>query len=122
VSVWGIRVCGFYNAEALFKAPCVTVGRITCNPRVQLEDFSTVPDDMFVLKPKKPMGVELLFYASSIIQTEGWRFSYSRKVTKEKLESLNIPMPMSDGDVDYEYIRAVSYNSYGYQGLKGRVR
>lgn len=98
-------VCGFYDIEPTFKAPAITIGRIMCNPSIQLQDFATVPDDMFVLVPKKDYDLSFLYYISSIIKKEGWRFNYSRKATKAKLELLDIPLPVDKtGKVYFDYI------------------
>lgn len=110
-------VCGFYDIEPTFQKGSITVGRIMCNPNVQLYDFATVPDDMFVLTPIKAMSKELLFYISSIITTATWRFNYSRKVTREKLENIGIPLPIKNNDIDYTYIEEIAKNSYGYSIL-----
>jgi hypothetical protein len=111
-------ICGFYDIEPSFKKGCITVGRIMCNPHVQIQDFSTVPDDIFVLTPYEGNTKEFLFYASSFIKTERWRFNYCRKVTKEKLEELNIRLPIRDNAIDYDYIRNIATNSYGYEEIK----
>jgi hypothetical protein len=68
---------------------------------------------MYVLVPHNPLSIEILFYVSSIIEKEGWRFNYSRKVTKAKLEDLDIPLPINNEAVDDDYINQVAKNSYG---------
>lgn len=110
-------VSGFYDIGSTFSQPAITVGRIVCNPRVQLIDFATVPDDLFVLKPKSKIGIEFLFFASCLISLEGWRFNYSRKVTKTKLGQISLPLPIRDNDVDFDYIEKVARNSFGFQSL-----
>jgi hypothetical protein len=49
-------------------------------------DFATVPDDVFVLKPKRDFSIEELFFIAAVLNVNRWRFSYSRKVTKPRLE------------------------------------
>lgn len=111
-------VCGFYDIAPCFKKNCITIGRIMCNPSIQIRDFATVPDDMFVLTPLEDTPKEFLFFISAIIKTESWRFNYCRKATKEKLEELNIPLPIKTGKIDYDYIKKLAKNSYSYEVIK----
>lgn len=110
-------VVGFYDIAPSFKNNHITVGRIMCNPNVQLQAFSTVPDDMFVLKPLQKVDKEFLFYISAIVKAEKWRFNYYRKAKKEKLEETNIPLPVNGNIIDYAYIRKLVSNSYGFKEL-----
>lgn len=114
-------VVGFYDIEPVFKAGTITIGRIMCNPSIQLRDYSTVPDDMFVLKPLTSVDETFLIYIAAVIKKEGWRFNYSRKVTKKKLEQLDIPVPMKGSEIDCDYIRQTSQNSYGYKELVSQI-
>lgn len=115
-------VCGFYDIEPIFKARTITIGRIMCNPCVQLKDYATVPDDMFVLSPKIEADIPFLFYVSAIIKTEGWRFNYCRKATREKLKLLDIPLPVREGEIDFNYIKQVIENCYGFEALQVNVQ
>lgn len=110
-------VAGFYDITPSFKKKHITVGRIICNPNVQLQAFSTVPDDIFVLKPLQEADKEFLFYVSAIVKKETWRFNYSRKAKKEKLEETDIPLPMNGNIIDYAYIREMVSNGYGFKEL-----
>lgn len=110
-------VCGFYDIEPTFKKLTITVGRIMCNPRVQLQDYATVPDDMYVLIPKNTLSLEFLFYVSSLIDRESWRFNYSRKVTKGKLDDISIPIPYKNDEIDNQFINVIARNSYGYNEI-----
>ena len=110
-------VCGFYDIEPTFKAPAITIGRIMCNPSIQLKDFATVPDDMFVITPREQSDLSFLCYVSAVIKAESWRFNYSRKVTKRKLEQLDLPLPIKDGKIDFDYLREIAENSYGFKNI-----
>lgn len=74
----------------LFKAPAITVGRVSGMAFVQLIDFATVPDDMAVLEPKKAMSLEELYIVAALINEMRWRFSYYRKLTPPRLGELKI--------------------------------
>lgn len=110
-------IVGFYDITPSFEKNCITVGRIMCNPNVQLYAFSTVPDDMFVLKPLHKVDTDFLFYISAILKLEKWRFNYYRKLKKERLEDTNIPLPVNGNDIDYSYIREIVNNRYGFERL-----
>ncbi len=84
-------IVAFVDLEPTFKAPAITVGRVAGSAFVQLDDFATVPDDMAVLEPKRPMTVEELYVVAALINRESWRFSYYRKLTPNRLRLLEIP-------------------------------
>lgn len=81
-------VIGFVDMSPLFKAPCITMERIRAKAHVQTVDFVTVPDDLFVLKPKRDFTVGELFFIASILNMGRWRFNYHLKVTKPRLERM----------------------------------
>lgn len=110
-------VVGFYEVEPTFKGGNITIGRIMCNPNVQLLPFATVPDDVFVLEPLKKVDKEFLFYVSSLIKNQNWRFNYYRKATKKKFEEMEIHIPTVKGDIDYSFIKEIVSNSYGYTDI-----
>ena len=74
-----------------FKAPAVTVERVTGQAFVQLADFSTVPDDLSVLIPKRKMDLDKLYILASFINNSRWRFSFARKLTPTRLKRLVVP-------------------------------
>lgn len=81
-------VIGFVSLAPTFKAPCITVERIRAKAHVQTVDFVTVPDDLFVLKPKCSFTLGELFFIATLLNLGRWRFSYHRKVTKFRLEQM----------------------------------
>jgi hypothetical protein len=93
VSATSLRngVVGFINAMPEFKAPAITVERVTGSAFVQLVDFSAVPDDVSVLIPKRDMGLDKLYMISSFINNSRWRFSFARKLTPTRLRDIVIP-------------------------------
>lgn len=81
-------VIGFVDLQPIFKAPCITIERVGAKAHVQTMDFVTVPDDIFVLIPKRNLTIDDLFFTAAILNVNRWRFSYSRKVTKQRLERI----------------------------------
>lgn len=84
-------VVGFVNVMPEFKAPAITVERVTGSAFVQLADFSAVPDDVSVLIPKQDMGLDKLYVIASFINNSRWRFSFARKLTPTRLRDMVIP-------------------------------
>ena len=81
-------VLGFVDLPPVFTAPCITVERIRAKAHVQTMNFATVPDDLFVLRPKRKFEVGDLFLIATLLNMNRWRFSYHRKVTKNRLERM----------------------------------
>lgn len=107
-------IVGFVDLAPTVKAPAVTIERVSGSAFLQLEDFATVPDDVFVLKPKKPMQIEELFYILAMLNRQKWKFNYSRKVTPTRLEKISIPIPTQKGNVDIEYMKRILKSTYGW--------
>jgi hypothetical protein len=82
-------VIGFVDLPATFKAPCITIERIGGKAHVQTMDFVTVPDDIFVLVPKRDFSIEELFLVAAVLNFNRWRFSYSHKVTRPRLKRIS---------------------------------
>lgn len=80
------------DIEPTFKAPAITVERVSGRAYVQLFDFATVPDDITVLVPRERMSLKKLFYIASQINILNWRFNYARKLTPTRLKVLEIDL------------------------------
>ncbi len=112
-------VSEFVDEEPNFKSKCLTValngsvGEVFFQP----EDFITNSDDA-VLTLKKEYNPFLLFYIGALIKNNRWRYNYYRKLSKEKLENMLIPLPIKNGDIDLDYIEEIVKNSYGYDEIK----
>jgi len=85
-------IAAFVDAPPGFKAPSITVERVSGMAFVQLMDFSAVPADVSVLVPKKHMDLEALHVVAGIINNSRWRFSYNRKLTPTRLRRIEIPL------------------------------
>ncbi|MGI0102300.1 MAG: restriction endonuclease subunit S [Nitrosotalea sp.] len=108
----------YVNLESTFNAPAITVERVTGQAFVQLRDFATVPDDISVLIPKDPkIPLSFLFYIASLLNDEKWRYSYSRKLSPNRIQSLSVKIPMKNNKPDYELIDNLMKNHYGWQEI-----
>ncbi len=107
-------IIGFVDLKPTFKAPAITIERVSGNAFVQLEDFATVPDDIFVLKPKQDFPIENFFYVATMFNRQKWRFNYSRKVTPTRFNKIKIPLPLKNKTQDYDYIKSIIDSTYGW--------
>ena len=101
---WDNGVLAFVDLTPTFKAPAITVERVSGCAFVQLQDFATVPDDMSVLVPKsEATPLSLFFLAAATLTAERWRFSYSRKLTGKRLDRIIMKVPTDEnGNIDYK--------------------
>ena len=83
-------IIDFVDIDPTFKAPSITVERVSGQAHVQLMDYATVPDDISVLIPLSKMSLNKLFYVSSCINLQKWMFNYGRKLSKTRLENMEI--------------------------------
>lgn len=111
-------VIAYVSTKPLFKAGTITVERIKGTAFVQLKDYVTVPDDINVLKPKKAMSLEVLYYCCYLIRRESWKYSYGRKVTPTRLKQMQLLMPINkDGEVEYKILECYMRQHYGWNKI-----
>ena len=53
-------------------------------------------DDVAVMRPIIPLEDKTLFYVAAMLTRMTWRYSYGRKCFKEKLGSVEIPVPVTN--------------------------
>jgi hypothetical protein len=52
-------------------------------------------DDVAVLVPREPMADCVMLYVAALLNRMVWRYSYGRKCFKEKLQSVELRLPVS---------------------------
>ena len=115
-------VIGLVDLKPIFKAPAITVERVSGTALIQIEDFVTVPDDISVLFPKDDeMPLSCMFYVASMINQQKWRFSYARKLTPTRLGKLEISLPFKNEKVDYKIIDNLLQSLYGWDEIKKTI-
>jgi hypothetical protein len=111
-------VIAYVDLEPIFKAPLITVERISGNAFTQFHDFVTVPDDIIVLKPLNEATPEFLVYTCALIQEKKWKYCYGRKLSKSRLGKIRLHLPIKrDGNVDHPYINELVSNCYGWEQI-----
>ena len=103
-----------YFGFRLFKAPAITIVRVGNGGKsfVQTDDFF-VADNAFVLVPYCFLSKYSLFFLSSVLDKEQFKYSYGRTVTSD-YENTEIRLPIdSTGNPDWQfmedYIKALPY-------------
>ncbi len=91
----------------------LTVSTVTGDAFVQLTDFMAT-DNVLICYPKKPLRLTTIFFIQLMINLQRWRFSYGRQPYRRIFSSINIPLPIKDGEIDEDYIETVVKNSYGW--------
>jgi hypothetical protein len=74
-------------------------------------------DDVAVLKPRYAMGELSLLYIAALLNRMTWRYSYGRKCFKEKLEQVELPIPVTNGDARIDEAKLRQLFPTGMQGL-----
>ncbi len=63
--------------------------------------------------------LELKMFIASAINQSGWRFSYYRKCTEQKLKKdVKISLPSKNGKIDINYINNIIHNTVGFEQIK----
>jgi hypothetical protein len=116
-------ITAFVDIEPIFKAPRITVERVSGSAFVQLYDFVTVPDDIIVLEPLiDNYEIEFLFYVASLIYLNRWKYCYGRKLSKTRLNKMKLPFPSKgDSKVDMNYIKNIVDSSYGWNIINNNL-
>lgn len=116
-------IIGYVDASPKFVAPKITINRVSGDAFVQLVDFVTVPDDVFVLFPHRNLCIEELVYFASAINQHKWRINYCRKLTPPRFNKLKIPLPVKvDGTIDTEYIKRIVASRYGWSTIQSTLK
>ena len=90
---------GLLDVEPRYTPPLITVPRTGSIGHAFVQEFPcAITDDLLILKPKEQMGIEKLYYVSSVIRQEKWRYNYGRKVTPYRLKSLRIDFSKMNTD------------------------
>ena len=112
-------VSQFADEEPNFEGKCLSVAMNGSVGEVffQINDFITSGDNA-VLNLKSGYNPFLLFFIGTLIRNHKWRYNYYRKMSLDKLKNLELPIPMKKGIIDFEYIKKIVKNSYGFEEVK----
>ncbi len=87
----------------------------------QFEDY-IAGEKTAVLNLRADSGVpdntkaQLLFFIAYLIRYKSWRYHYGRKLSEERLNKFEIPLPVKEnGNIDFDYIRKLVESCYGWE-------
>jgi len=81
--------------------------------------FSAVADVLVCKVRKEYDELELKMFIASAINQSGWRFSYYRKCTQQKLrKDVKISLPVKNGKIDASAIKNIVKNTVGFDQIK----
>lgn len=112
-------ILDYVDLQPIFRAPAITVERVSGHAFVQVNDFVTVPADVSVLIPKdRKMPLSCLFFLASIINLEHWRYSFGRKLTAGRLKRMTILVPVTqEKKIDYGTTEIMLSECYGWKEI-----
>lgn len=112
-------VLAYVDLEPIFRAPLITVERVSGTAFIQIDDFVTVPDDIMVLKPlSDDFNLEFLMYVSALINKKRWKYYYGRKLSKTRLTKMRLYLPINkDEKINHSYINQLVKNCYGWKEI-----
>ena len=71
-----------------------------------------------VLTPKNDYPKEFLLYIGAIIKSKSGRYNHYYPLSKKDLGKMEIPTPFKNEKIDFDYIKQIVKNSYGYDKIK----
>jgi len=112
-------ISGFYDIpENKTHKECITIAYDGRPLTAKFHNYKfSAYDNVGVLKPRFSMKRTTILFISLILNIERWRYGYGRKCYKQKLEKLNIKLPVNkDNELDEDYIGKImkSRDVFGY--------
>jgi len=115
------RVSGDNGTVGFFEAPDkaniypksrITISTVGGDAFVQLSSFIAT-DNVLILSPKQPLGIETLFFIAFALNRQRWRYSYGRQCYRTKFEATTkIWLPMNDNnELDEASIKSLLHNT-----------
>lgn len=107
------------NATIYKDMITISANGSSCKAFYQPYKFSAV-GDVLVCKVKENFDtLELKMFIASAINQSGWRFSYYRKCTEQKLrKDVKISLPAKNEKIDIRYINDVIHKTVGFEQIK----
>ena len=115
-------IAGYYDvgdASIFEDRITISANGSSCKAFYHPYKFSAVADVLVGKVKKKFDTLELKMFVASAINQSGWRFSYYRKSTEQKLRNdVKLSLPAKNGEVDIEYIKNLIHNTVGFEQIK----
>lgn len=107
-------VMAFTDLKPKYKN-CLTIGKVGCSVYYQEKGF-IASSDVTILKPRFDMNSFHAIFITSLINKEGYKWSYGRQIRLNDSKKLKIKLPVTkDGNPDWQfmeyYIKSLPYSS-----------
>lgn len=84
------------NLEPDFERNCITIGKVGMTTFYQGEDFCAT-SDVTILKPKFKLNKYIGMFLVSILNRDGYKWSYGRQIRLGDCQKLKIKLPSKEG-------------------------
>lgn len=115
-------IAGYYDVkDATIYEDMITISAngSSCKAFYHPYKFSAVADVLVCKVRKEYADLELKMFIASAINQSGWRFSYYRKCTEQKLrKDVKISLPAKNGKVDVVAIKNIVHNTVGFNQIR----
>ena len=90
------------NTEPKKYSEAITIDMF-CNSFVHIDDFCC-DDNILVLKPKNKVSRYVLFFISSVINQDKYRYQYGKQYRQKDFNKHKIKLPSTENSPNYEYM------------------
>lgn len=85
---------GFYDISNKLIPPLITIARTGSVAEAFVQDVPCgAGSDCLILKPKKELSIDYLYYIASMIRKQKWRYNYGRKITPKRIQKISVLEP-----------------------------
>jgi len=109
-------VTAWKNPSILYPAPCITVATdgSVASTFVQERPFYAFYK-VAMLRPRKPIDTDALYYIAYLISLEKWRYVYARKFGKARIRQTSIVVPvLPDGSPDFDGMGEMTRRTHAF--------
>jgi len=96
-------VVGYFeqpDGAHIYTRGCITISTVGGDSFVQLNEFLAT-DNVIVCTPKNELRLTTMFFIVFVLNSQKWRYGYGRQCYKQKMEQINIPLPVNqEGQLD----------------------
>ncbi len=101
---------GFYEFKPVYNRPILTCPSTGSISQSFVQEFPcSVDDNTLVFVPKINTEIEILYYISTLIRLDGWRYRYGRQITPVRLNNMKIDLSYYDKNAIRTYRNNLPY-------------
>jgi type I restriction enzyme M protein len=112
---------GFFDIEENIFENCVTIASDGSWPMSSFYHpykFAT-KDNVIICRPNKNLNIKTILFITAQLNSQIWRFSYGRKCYLNKIDKIQVPLPVNaKKEIDFEAINAIVDSCEVWSDLK----